>query len=46
MGQSELGWWFMALIIAVLGYTCLRGCEAGCSYVHNHVDVQWKAVGR
>lgn len=46
MGYDFFGtpgqWLFALIVVAVLGYGALRGCEAGCSYAVRHVKVEVK----
>lgn len=35
-------WMFMLVLVAALGYGVLRGCEAGCSYARDRIELKWK----
>lgn len=41
MGFGTTGdWVWFLIIVAVIGYGTIRGCEAGCGYVNRHVGVE------
>lgn len=34
-------WAITLLLVAIVGYLALRGCEAALGYVGRHVNVEW-----